>query len=123
MLRGLLVLAGLGLTLYAVIDCIRTDEREIRGVPKVVWVLIILLVTVVGPIAWILAGRDRSSPGPIRRQPGPVAPDDDPEFLRRIEQQRRLKAEDERLRRWEEELRRREQGQGDAEGDGAGAGR
>jgi hypothetical protein len=120
-LRGLLVLAGLGLTLYALIDCIRTDDSEVRGVPKVVWVLLILLVTVVGPIAWIVAGRNRSSPGPVQRPPGPVAPDDDPEFLRRIEQQRRLQAEDERLRRWEEELRQRDQDQGD--GDGAGAGR
>lgn len=93
--------------MYALIDCVRTDSDQIKGLPKVVWVLLIVLITPVGAIAWLLAGRDRRPPSPqVRRHP--TAPDDDPEFLRRLAEQRRQQAEDERLRTWEAELRDRE---------------
>ena len=77
------------------------------------WVFIILLFTLVGPIAWYLAGRPHPTtggrPGPGRRQRRrPLAPDDDPEFLNHLA----AKAQHEnaeRLRAWEEDLRRREQ--------------
>ena len=117
MLRGLIPLLVIGLTIYALIDCIRTDSAAIKGLPKVVWVLLIVLLTPIGPIVWLVAGRDRNPPRPqVQRRP--VAPDDDPEFLRRIAEERRQRAEDERLRQWEAELRDRDRRPGG--GDDAG---
>lgn len=110
-LRALAVLLVVGLTVYALVDCLRTDGREVQGLPKPVWLLVILLLPVFGPLAWVLLGRTRPT-GPQHPGPGPgPAPDDDPEFLRQLER-RRQQAESERLRRWEEDLRRREQGDG-----------
>jgi hypothetical protein len=119
--RAIGVLLVLGLTVYALVDCVRTDSEQIKGLPKVVWVLLIVLVTPVGPIVWLVAGRDRGRrPPPVRRRP--TAPDDDPEFLRRLTEQRRQQAEDERLRAWEAELRDRNEKRGD-DGEGPGTAR
>src|SRR5262245_2116587 len=105
MLRLLPMLLILALTLFAVIDCLSRDDDEFRGLPKVLWVLVILLFPLLGPLAWFFAGRPRAAelpgtgPGGERRfglpggsrRPGarPIAPDDDPEFLRRLDEQRR----------------------------------
>lgn len=83
MLRFLPFLIGLVLSVYAVIDCIRTDEGSVRGLPKLVWVFVILLFPFAGSVAWLLAGR----PTPIHQRvppPAPRGPDDDPDFLRRL---------------------------------------
>ena len=117
MLRLLPLLLILAFTLYALIDCLARDEEEIRALPKVIWVLIILLFTPLGPIAWFLAGRaprasaptasggapddvvggySLGSPGSSAGRSGrPIAPDDDPEFLRRLDEQQRKQRRDE----------------------------
>jgi hypothetical protein len=107
MLRLLPMLLILALALFAVIDCLSRDDDEVRGLPKVLWVLVILLFPLLGSLAWFFAGRPRGAglPGagfgsagesPFRLPGGlgrptarPVAPDDDPEFLRRLDEQRR----------------------------------
>ena len=84
--RVLLTLLLLGLTIYAAVDCIQTEEGRQRHLPKVLWLLLILLFPVVGPVSWFLAGRS----GPARRRrpgnrpPYPRGPDDDPDFLRNL---------------------------------------
>jgi hypothetical protein len=98
MLRVLLILVPLALAVYALVDCISTKDDEVKHLPKLVWILLIVLATVVGPLAWIFAGRDRSGAGRGgggwgggRRGGGGggwVAPDDNPEFLRSLEQER-----------------------------------
>jgi hypothetical protein len=74
--RLLLTLLLLGLTIYAAVDCIQTEESRQRHLPKVLWLLLILLFPVVGPVCWFLAGRSgparRSRPG--NRPPTRVAP-------------------------------------------------
>ena len=86
MLRVLPTLVLLGLTIYALVDCIQTEESRQRNLPKALWLLLILLFPLVGPIAWFLAGR----PGPAQhgrgtnRPPSPRGPDDDPDFLRNL---------------------------------------
>lgn len=84
MLRVLLVVVGFGLSLYALIDCIRTEDDRVKSLPKLVWILLIVLVTYLGPIAWIIAGRERQWP-PFAEERRPVAPDDDPDFLRNLD--------------------------------------
>ncbi|MET7438039.1 PLD nuclease N-terminal domain-containing protein [Streptomyces sp. NPDC005496] len=126
MLRYLPFLLVLALWIYAFIDCLNTPEEEVRGLPKVVWVIIILLFgeVLVGPIAWLVAGKVRhtpangSTPSQWHRNHGTrqLAPDDDPEFLNSLKAENRkdeslLKDWEAGLRRREEELRRRERGE------------
>jgi hypothetical protein len=118
MLRLLPMLLILGLALFALIDVLARDDDEIRGLPKIVWVFVVLLFPLLGSLAWFFAGRAgrtttaggqwRFSGGSAERpRTRPVAPDDDPDFLRRLgdknrgDQNRRRPADgdDERERR------------------------
>lgn len=104
--RGLPVLLEIGLLVYCLIDCIQTPSGATRHLEKPWWLLIIVVLPVVGGIAWLVAGRpDRRPrhqvPWPSRTAGFPewerprraLGPDDDPEFLAGLR---------------EEELRRRE---------------
>lgn len=107
MSRALLIILPIVLAVYALVDCALADANRVRGPRRAVWAAIILLLPVVGPVAWLVGGRPRSGP---RRPPRPVtpplAPDDDPEFLRQMHE---IDAEHERLlEQWERDLRRRE---------------
>jgi Phospholipase_D-nuclease N-terminal len=93
------------LLVLALISCLAADR--VRAIPRPLWVLVILLLPLLGPIAYFLFGRPIPPPsegGPIRRTPPrPSSPDDDPDFLRsiRIEQARRDR---ELLDQWERNL-------------------
>jgi hypothetical protein len=91
LIRLLPFLLVLGLWIYAFIDCLNTPENEVRKLPKVVWVIIILLFgqVLLGPIAWFLVGRPRRNApyGAVRANERTwVAPDDNPEFLKSLGQ-------------------------------------
>ena len=104
MVRALPYIVPIALALYALIDLSRSQVVERAGIRPLAWVAMIVLLPVVGPVAWIAVSRSRrvggtsrpASPGrpsmpggPVRptRRPGPVAPDDDPDFLWRLDQQ------------------------------------
>jgi hypothetical protein len=90
MLKVLLYATPLILAVYAMVDLVQTKDEDVQGLPKLVWVLVILFGWVVGPLAWLIAGRrGRGFPGLPPRLAGPdsgpgrpTAPDDDPDFLR-----------------------------------------
>ncbi|GHC66007.1 PLD nuclease N-terminal domain-containing protein [Streptomyces cinnamoneus] len=86
MLRYLPFLLILALWIYAFVDCLNTPENEVRGLPKLAWVFIILLFgeVLVGPVAWLVAGRPRAARAQGPRTQRWVAPDDNPEFLRSL---------------------------------------
>ncbi|MFF3555845.1 PLD nuclease N-terminal domain-containing protein [Streptomyces tsukubensis] len=101
MLRYLPFLLVLALWIYAFIDVLNTPEKEVRNLPKIAWVIIVLLFgeVLLGPIAWFVAGRPRRtaaygggggafSPGG-RRSGGWVAPDDNPDFLKSLDDEGR----------------------------------
>lgn len=116
-----LFLADVALTAAALISCLATEQGRIRALPRVVWIIIILLFSPVGAIAWFVAGREPAArpstgrPGsgfPETQRPNrSMAPDDDPEFLRKLarEQSESQAADRDMLRKWEEDLRRREE--------------
>ncbi|MFD5466178.1 PLD nuclease N-terminal domain-containing protein [Kitasatospora sp. NPDC127059] len=152
MLRILLtIVLPLALWVWAFIDCLVTPEGEVKHLPKPIWLIVVLLFPPLGPIAWLVAGRQRgflragAPDGLPGRQaadgrPGfgaprggrQVAPDDDPEFLASLGNespgnespeaesagkspgkgeslQKGDKDHEDMLRRWEADLRRREQ--------------
>ncbi|MFB4265554.1 PLD nuclease N-terminal domain-containing protein [Nonomuraea sp. GTA35] len=97
-------LVTLALWLYCLFDAITTPDATCRNLPKIAWVVIVLLFPLIGSVAWLVAGRpergqaarSRPSPYPEYDRPGRFAagnPDDDEEFLRRCreraEEQRR----------------------------------
>ena len=85
-LVGLLVLV---VVVYALVDCLRSPDAEVVGPPRWAWVLLILLLPPLGALAWLLLGHRRGPSAPPARAQRPVAPDDDPEFLWRLDQERR----------------------------------
>lgn len=106
---GLFGVVTLCLWIFAIVDVITTDEGSVRNLPKIAWLILVLLFPLVGSIAWLVAGRPvgagRTRPGAFERsnpsypeydRPGRFAAtnaDDDDEFLRRCreraEEQRR----------------------------------
>jgi Phospholipase_D-nuclease N-terminal len=109
-LRVIVVLVVVGLLIYALVDCLRSDARDLRLLPRPAWVLFIL-VPLVGALLYLLLGRPVGVPDePVVR---PLAPDDDPEFLRQLDiERRRRQADEERRRR-----RDRHEGNGGPDGE------
>jgi hypothetical protein len=100
------LLFGLGVaavifTIYAVADCAFFDRSRIRGLGRGWWIVIILFVPIIGGLLWFIIGRGRRSRIGATRGSRTVAPDDDAEFLRQL---REDAAQDERIRRMEQEL-------------------
>lgn len=52
-----LVLIDLAMVIYCIIDLYK-PERRVRGGNKLVWLLVILLVSTLGWIVYLLAGRE-----------------------------------------------------------------
>lgn len=119
MVRVLLFLSAveLALVVLALISCLSAERSAVRAMPRVLWVLVILLLPIIGPSLWFLAGRPRPQEpeGTRGRPPRPSSPDDDPDFLRGLDadQSRRDR---ELLERWEQDLQRREQERREQEG-------
>jgi hypothetical protein len=100
MLVRWLVIGGvavLALTVYALVDLFVTQTARVRAFPKPVWIAVIVVLPLLGPILWLFVGKNRG----MSKQTAPMFPDDDMGFLGRID---RESAED-RIRRLEEELR------------------
>ncbi len=97
--RALLAVASIALTVFALADCIQTEDSRVRGIPKWAWIILVVLIPWAGPITWLLVGKDRSPDAgdpagrsgsrgrPAPGRSGPLAPDEDPEFLRRLDEQ------------------------------------
>jgi hypothetical protein len=83
-LEAILVIASLALTLYAFIDCAQRDETQIKKLPKWGWLLLILLISTLGSIAYLTVGRVRGERGPRPPKRRILPPDDDPDFLRKL---------------------------------------
>jgi hypothetical protein len=95
--------------IWALLDCIATDSAMIRNLPKMVWVVIVLLLPLIGSFAWLLLGRpERASwrPGSTdysapRR---PIGLEDSPRYSATPSVTDRRSAElDAELDRWQRE--------------------
>jgi len=52
-----IVIIQLGLMIVALHD-LESDERRVRGGSKIVWALVIVFVNIVGPIIYLIGGRE-----------------------------------------------------------------
>jgi hypothetical protein len=96
---------ALALFIFCLVDVISIYDSRIKTLNKIAWVFIIILVPLIGPILWLVAGKERGGDRPAERARNarPVAPDDDLEFLRKVDVQESQEA---RIRRLEAELKR-----------------
>ncbi|GAA2168176.1 hypothetical protein GCM10009845_31170 [Pedococcus bigeumensis] len=109
---------GTALWIYCLFDVIMTDESRIRNLPKVTWIFVVLITSVVGAVAWLVAGRpqtpQRSLPYkgntgaafPEYERPGrfvPTNPDDDAEFLRKVRERAEAQTREAKRQRLERE--------------------
>lgn len=117
---GVLSVIGLVLWIFCVIDSITSRPDEVRNLPKVAWVILVLLFPFIGSIAWLVAGRPQSSERRLQAwersqpefpeydRPGRAAasdPEKDAEFLRQL----RARAEEQRRAYRENKAREQEQ--------------
>lgn len=95
---------GLAVTvlwIYSIVNCVLTPESQVRGIPKLAWLVLIVLVPLLGSVLWLAVGR--TSGPPRLPRPRPAAPPT------RAPGTYSALTSDERIRRMEEDLRRLEQ--------------
>ncbi|MET3963021.1 hypothetical protein ABIE44_002955 [Marmoricola sp. OAE513] len=120
-------LVVLVLDIFCVIDIIQSREGEVRNLPKIAWLLLVLFFPLVGSIAWLAVGRpsrqpagrspyERSAPAyPEYDRPGRaagVSAESDDEFLRKV----RERAEEQRRRAAEQKKAAQEESEGGGDG-------
>jgi hypothetical protein len=99
-LGQVLALATLVLLVYSLVDIIMSTEETPHGLPKLMWLVMVLILPLAGSIVWLVVSRRaRAAARPSSPAPGPVrpsAPDpmSDDEYRRRI----RERAEEQRRR-------------------------
>ncbi len=120
MARIVPIVLAVALWIYAIIDCARTDRSLMPGrLSKGAWLALVIVLPVIGSALWLWLSWQIKHPAgtgsgtvstdslfqrnrQAQRPSGPVAPDDDPEFLRRLEAQNRFNE-------WEREQQRKKE--------------
>jgi hypothetical protein len=121
---------GTALWVYCLFDVIMSDDSRVRNLPKLTWIFVVLVTSVVGAVAWLVAGRpqgparslpykgNRGAAYPEYERPGRFVatnPEDDAEFLRKVRERaeaqtaeaKRQRLERERLEAEDRERRRK----------------
>lgn len=120
MARVVIAVIEVALLVFCLIDAVQTPNSSIRNLPKWAWIVLIIILPFIGPVAWLVAGRPQktqaTAPWPATRTAGfpeyerpggaPRAPDDDPEFLATLKKSN--SEHEDLLKRWEDDLKRRE---------------
>jgi len=94
---------NLALFIASLVDIIRIPDDRVRYLPKMVWILVVILLPFIGSILWWILGREyvQRSPRPVHR-PQQTAPKPRPahrtteqqlEDLEREEYEAKLRAE------------------------------
>lgn len=106
-LRLLIPLILTGIMVFSIVDIITIDSGRVKHLPKGLWLILVIILSFIGSILWFGIGREslRSasySSGPSSRPaPRVSGPDDDPEFLWRVQRERE---QEERIRKLEQRL-------------------
>ncbi len=85
MIRVAGVLVAIAFYIYSIIDVLRSPKTQSRTLPKYVWLVIVIVLPILGGAMWLLLGRVWPAGGFTGRRSGPGAPDDDPKFLRKLD--------------------------------------
>ena len=102
---GFLGVVAFAVWVFCVIDVITTPRDQVRTLPKMVWLLVVVLFAAIGAVVWLFLGRPWGRQGVLvgagrPRAARATSPDDDEDFLAsldaRVQEQRRLRERDER---------------------------
>ena len=96
MLRVIGAILGIAIYIYFLVDVVRSSRAGSRALPKYVWLPVVVLIPIVGGIIWTLFGKPRTA-----RKRQNIAPDDDPKFLRNLDEQA-----------WREKMRKQHEEEG-----------
>ena len=77
--RALPVLILIACTVYTAVHVVQSNSERIRGLPKALWLVMVLCVPALGMVGWWIFGRPVAT-----YAPPPMAPDDDTDFLRSL---------------------------------------
>jgi hypothetical protein len=104
--RAIPILVIVGLAIYSFFDVLQNRPEDIRKFSRTTW-MVLVLIPILGAALWFIMGRPRYGRGgyaPPRiitlrgSPPRAPAPDDDPAFLRRLEEEAWLRKRDEARR-------------------------
>lgn len=100
--RVILAITIIAIWIYGIIDCARSPKDSMPGrLPKPVWI-VVTFIPVVGALLWLILSWPIKHPNgfgtievgrgrPRKPEPdGPIAPDDDPEFLAKLDARNRF---------------------------------
>ncbi len=108
------------LMIGALADIITRDQSQVRHLPKLVWIILVILIPLVGSILWFVVGHEYAAPadrgtfGDPRRweKPEPVARDTAAE-LAALEREIEANEKSDRIRKLEAELEQKRRSKGD----------
>src|SRR5690242_21274247 len=81
---GLFGIVLLAFWIWALIDCIASDSKAVRNLPKAMWIVLVLVLPDLGSFLWVLLGRPlrtrekRSADYSAPRRP--IGPEDQPSY-------------------------------------------
>jgi hypothetical protein len=111
---SLVVLLFFGFWIWALLDVISADGSMCRNLPKLMWIVLVVILGPIGALLWLLLGR----PAKADWRPGstdyaaprrPAGPEDSPRYTPTpIITDRRSAELDKELERWEREQQERE---------------
>ncbi|MCF2706003.1 PLDc_N domain-containing protein [Arcanobacterium haemolyticum] len=114
MARIAIAIVVVAVWIYAIIDCARTDRSAMPGrLAKAAWLALTIFLPILGSFIWLyfsfrikhpngLGNTFITFPGANTARPKEKAPDDDPEFLARLDAELRFQE-------WERKQREHEQ--------------
>ena len=99
MAGAVLALLLLALWLFSLLDAVTSPKESVRILPKLVWVIVIVVGSVPGAVLWLFLGRPRKeyvaaevAPSHPDR-PRVIGPEDAPDFEERLQRGLRLQQE------------------------------
>ena len=113
---GVVAIGFVVLWIYCIYDVITTDDAIVRHLPKLVWLVIVVLVPDIGSLLWLGLGRPRvwtrrpstTNPMPTSAWAGSTPGPLEDTSLDGLSPTVRWREEQARLRMWEAQLQRRE---------------
>ena len=104
--------ATMALIIFALVDAIISRDDQVKHLPKFAWILLIVFLPLIGSIAWLIAGKDRSMPtfSAPRPETAPQTQSDTEQQLAALDREIEFHEKQEKLRRLEAEIERKRQG-------------
>jgi hypothetical protein len=100
----------IALAVFALVDLFTTDDLKVRHLPKIGWVVLIVILPLIGSLVWLIAGKERTLPTlatPHTEAPRPKTPTSTEQELAALEREIERAEKAEKIRKLEEEVKRR----------------